>query len=308
MLEDRSYLAAVYNEEVHYFEDGEWKDIDNTLQWDPMLCVYRNTAGEAEVHFAENSGQDQLVLVERDGFSVSWNISPKTFESVQPELLDRKQLASMPDFLGDSLQSGETQSALKNDGAPDGLAAGDKGTSKADDSSDKEGVDSEESQPSRFQVQQADRPMQKRRSADNPQTPEEIKRYNMEQSAAPNVNSQGIYEEILPGIDVQYELMSNKVKENVILKNREAAGTPFVFTFQHPGLSASLEEDGSIRLFSRENPQETAFTFSVPYLYDNNGEMSSGVRYELSEGDNEDESVLSFALDQQWLTDRKSVV
>ena len=115
MLEDRSYLAAVYNEEVHYFEDGEWKDIDNTLQWDPMLCVYRNTAGEAEVHFAENSGQDQLVLVERDGFSVSWNISPKTFESVQPELLDRKQLASMPDFLGDSLQSGETQSALKKD-------------------------------------------------------------------------------------------------------------------------------------------------------------------------------------------------
>lgn len=43
------------------------------------------------------------------------------------------------------------------------------------------------------------------------------------------------------------------------------------------------------------------YTFAVPYLYDANDQHHAGVRYQVTPGEREEESILRFSLDQEWL-------
>ena len=51
LLSNGQRMLAVYPTAVHYEEDGEWKEIDNTLQREQRGSedVYRNTAGAWDV-------------------------------------------------------------------------------------------------------------------------------------------------------------------------------------------------------------------------------------------------------------------
>ena len=55
-------LATVYTHPVHYNEDGQWKEIDNTLV--ATTAGFRNTSGAWDVTFPQNMGCsfERLVL------------------------------------------------------------------------------------------------------------------------------------------------------------------------------------------------------------------------------------------------------
>lgn len=44
LMSDNSIQAVMYNEPVHYNENGEWKDIDNTLEYQKALMKMILTA------------------------------------------------------------------------------------------------------------------------------------------------------------------------------------------------------------------------------------------------------------------------
>ena len=76
--EDRAVEAVIYPYPVHYEENGEWKDIDNRLTLQTRADgtqVYTNQEGTYQVSFAINANSEELVRVEKDGYTISWRRS-----------------------------------------------------------------------------------------------------------------------------------------------------------------------------------------------------------------------------------------
>ena len=70
-------LAAVYTEPVHYTEDGEWKDIDNTLKAVSIkgIAGYTNTAGVWQVYFPQQLSGSNAISLTKDGYTVSFGMA-----------------------------------------------------------------------------------------------------------------------------------------------------------------------------------------------------------------------------------------
>ena len=99
--EDRAVEAVIYPYPVHYEENGEWKDIDNRLTLQTRADgtqVYTNQEGTYQVSFATNANSEELVKVEKDGYTISWRLSDRSVSSsaqiVTPENAAAAQNAS----------------------------------------------------------------------------------------------------------------------------------------------------------------------------------------------------------------------
>ena len=68
-------LATVYAEPVHYQEDGQWKEIDNTLV--ATTAGFRNTSGVWDVTFPQNMRGSNAVTIQKDGYTLSFYMSGK---------------------------------------------------------------------------------------------------------------------------------------------------------------------------------------------------------------------------------------
>lgn len=121
---------------------------------------------------------------------------------------------------------------------------------------------------------------------------------------APNADGRQVrYASVYPNIDLRYTLLTNGVKEDIIL----TAPTPvssFAFVLDAPGLSAAMQEDGSVHLATAE---ETVFEIPAPFMVDSapeddgDGVRSTDVRYELLTVAGQ--SVLAVIADPTWLAD-----
>ncbi|QHE50865.1 DNRLRE domain-containing protein [Pontibacillus sp. HMF3514] len=90
LKEDLTYEAAVYKKPVHYKENGEWKDIDNSLEEvmnSNNKTVFINKQNDYKVHLANNSNANKLVTIKKDGYEVSWSLNNtlNVKASVRPE-------------------------------------------------------------------------------------------------------------------------------------------------------------------------------------------------------------------------------
>ena len=96
-----------------------------------------------------------------------------------------------------------------------------------------------------------------------------------------------MYEDILPGVDLHYTIEGERIKENIRLKTKEAAGYPLKFHFKHNGMVMKKESDGSLGLYLEDQKREAAFKLEKPYMYDQNGEISEHVELLVESGDGE---------------------
>lgn len=118
-----------------------------------------------------------------------------------------------------------------------------------------------------------------------------------------NISSGTIqYEDILEGINLQYNIISNSIKENIILKDKEAIIQPIVFEFQTEKLKMEKIEDGRI-IFCEENKEEVLFFLDLPYMYDSKNEISKDIEMKLEEKNNK--YIVSIIPNKEWLEDEK---
>ncbi|MCL2254330.1 MAG: hypothetical protein FWC09_07775, partial [Lachnospiraceae bacterium] len=89
-----------------------------------------------------------------------------------------------------------------------------------------------------------------------------------------------LYEDVLPGVSLQYITLSNGVKENIIL-NQRADSYNYTFSLSLVGLKARLV-DNTIELYDQNDPAKIEYIFPAPFMYDNNGEQSTLVSYNLT--------------------------
>ena len=89
-----------------------------------------------------------------------------------------------------------------------------------------------------------------------------------------------MYSNIIPNVDLEYVLVNNKVKENIIVNKRQDAYV-YEFKLEVVGLYADLDMYGNI-VFYDSATNTSRYTIPAPYMYDGNGELSYNVSYSLS--------------------------
>ena len=111
---------------------------------------------------------------------------------------------------------------------------------------------------------------------ENPQSNNSRKFEDM--SVLNNLVSKAIYRDIYDGIDIEYILVGNNIKENIIVKEKQDSYT-FAFELELSKLSAELK-DGVI-ILSDFDSGEQVYEIPAPYMFDAKNEYSDSVEYSL---------------------------
>ncbi len=76
LKEDMSYEAVVYPTDVHYNEDGVWKEYDNTLvdEVEDNQSVLTNKQSNCKISISKNSSSKNLVKIKNGKYNISWGI------------------------------------------------------------------------------------------------------------------------------------------------------------------------------------------------------------------------------------------
>lgn len=106
------------------------------------------------------------------------------------------------------------------------------------------------------------------------------------------------YNNIEDGIDLEYEIYSNNLKESIIVNSKKDS---YVYSFELKlnKLTAVLNEDGSISLKDEETG-EAKYTMPAPFMFDNAGELSTDVSYTLTQN-GKYKYTLTVTADTEWI-------
>ena len=94
-----------------------------------------------------------------------------------------------------------------------------------------------------------------------------------------NISSSIVYKDILNGIDLEYIIISNHIKENIIV-NKPAETYSYTFTLALNGLTAELVSNEI--LLSDSETNEVVYNIPAPYMYDAADKYSYDVHYTLT--------------------------
>ena len=209
LLSDGSYMTAEYPQNIHYSENGEWKDYDNSLSDDSENAEFANRRSDFNIRFSKKSNGKKLVRVKKNGYEISWNY-----------------------------------------------------------------VDS-------------------RKSSAKAQATEA----STDKTVLNKLTSQVIYENIYKEIDLEYTVLPDSLKENVILKSSSAA-TEFETEYKANKLTPEQIDSKTIVLKSSNN--EIIYTISAPFMEDANGEVNEDVALTLKSVKN-NSFVVATSLNKGWL-------
>lgn len=121
---------------------------------------------------------------------------------------------------------------------------------------------------------------------------------NEKKTAVPKVISSVNYTDILQGVDLKYEVISESIKESIIIKDK-ITGPCFRFSIHAKGLRVILNEDNSITFFDEKDQSVSVLRFNAPFMIDNAGQTSHDIAVSLEEQKNGYTLILS--PNNEWL-------
>ena len=83
---------------------------------------------------------------------------------------------------------------------------------------------------------------------------------------ADNVVSGIKYAGIMPGTDLQYDIIGKKVKESIIVHNKQSIKEEYTFNINPEGLNVVLNDDNS--LYLKDEEDEIIFVIERPFMFD----------------------------------------
>ncbi|MBE6537813.1 MAG: hypothetical protein E7673_07705, partial [Ruminococcaceae bacterium] len=117
--------------------------------------------------------------------------------------------------------------------------------------------------------------------------------------------SRAVYEAAEGGVDIEYSIHNNKLKENIIIKER-ADSYCYFFDFSVKGLSMRLSADGKYVDFFKENSEAPEFRMPCPYMTDAEDKKSYDVYYDIEKADG-DGYILSVNASADWINKEDTV-
>ncbi len=107
-----------------------------------------------------------------------------------------------------------------------------------------------------------------------------------------------VYSNAWQNVDLEYVLVSNNVKENIIVK-APSAEYSYAFFLTLDGLVPELGDDGIV-ILKDKTTDKTVYYMPAPYMYDAEGETSYDVEYTLAEIKNGN-YILTVMADSEWI-------
>ncbi len=102
------------------------------------------------------------------------------------------------------------------------------------------------------------------------------------------------YNEVFPDTDLEYVITSSKIKESIIVNEKQDEYT-YQFTMDLGGLVPVPQENGSIHLKKSVKDKESVFVIEAPYMFDANEEISHNVVMTL------ENNILTVTADKEWI-------
>lgn len=267
LLSNGQRMLAVYPTAVHYQENGQWEEIDNTLRAERQngSTVYRNTAGAWDVALPAQMDARQAVSVEQDGYRLSFRFAGSLQRTPGTELYaaatDRAaEISSLPDSVtealplerGESIQTAEIRDAQAT-------------------------VDTVQAESSWDAMQRQIRPE--------------------------GMHSVVEYASIYENTDLKYDLTAEKLKESVIIRQKDEALLGYRYHLDSQGLRLALQEDNSILAYAADAGEDArpVYYMPAPFLVDENEAYCDDVQVRLLE--TAEGYDLYYLLPGEWMAD-----
>ncbi len=105
-----------------------------------------------------------------------------------------------------------------------------------------------------------------------------------------------VYPDILPGVDLQYDLMGQNIKETILV-NETQTSYAYDFNISLTGLTPAMQTDGSILLNNAQG--EAIYQIPTPYMTDAAGNYSDAVEYTVEQTTGG--IILTVTADADWI-------
>ncbi len=272
LLDNGQQLLMVYPTAVHYEEDGNWMEIDNTLKAELVdgVQMYSNTSGEWDVKLPQEISKDNAVHITKGENSLSFSFAGQL--SKETEL--KKAVQSSGLTLAPSL-SLEAEQSLEAE--------------KVIEKVEGENFEIENIKASRAQIQEFEID-----TAIDTQEDLTLKKINTA------VEYKSIYEDV----DLKYDLISNKLKESIIIDFKPESELAYKYVIETDNLVLQLQEDNSIHAYDKDDMKEPVFYMPAPFMVDSNNIFNSNVNVSLNEIETGYE--LIYTLPLEWLQDSET--
>ena len=132
------------------------------------------------------------------------------------------------------------------------------------------------------------------------QRPQNIEEFNSSIMSIENLSNSVMYENILNGIDLKYDIQSDTLKESIILNNKEAINNEITFNLDTGKLIAEVIDTKQIIIYdgTKEN---IVYVIDPMFMYDANQEYTDEVEVKLEKA--KKGYTLKIIPNKEWLTD-----
>ncbi len=273
-MDDGSYIAVQYGTPVHYEENGQWVDYDNTLRevstFDGEgVSHYTVTNGDSTRVFAANANAEALLIVQKGDYSLS--LTPVEEPDVEIPLVPSEPVAV--DRMGEKVPADtvENVASISTETTTD--------------------LSMEEIAPAPAAILSV--------ASDGGETFDDPV---LADAQPDKIYSALEYVDVINGANIRYENYANTIKESIIISEPQAA---YVYSFRMvtEELTPSLQEDGSILLISPEG--NAPYRIPAPYMFDSNNEYSYDAYYSLTPV--EDMWILTVTAETSWINAEERV-
>ena len=119
------------------------------------------------------------------------------------------------------------------------------------------------------------------------------------------LSSSVVYENILPGVDLEYVIDSLNIKENLIVKEKGNSYS-YSFSMKLNGMYAELDEDGNVLIYN-DDSGEIEYTIPAPVVFDSaSAHAPKGVAIYTLEADGK-KYTLTVTVDASWMNSEDRV-
>lgn len=266
------HMTSIYAGAVHYEENGEWKEIDNTLRLENKASgdFYINTAGRWQVSFPQNMTKEKGVTITKDGYELSFYLDGELYHTGQ-EIVDEAQEAEH--------ETEETTLEASIEIPPNEMQiAGDVYRLEPirNASATVEAIDMTEIR--------------------------DMERYD--EIISDKTVSRLRYSSIYENTDIVYDIDSARVKESIVMEKYNANLGGYRYILDVGEMIPRLTESNKIELYDAKE-QKIVMVMPRPYLVDDAGEHCFEVDVTLQEVNGK--YILTYTLPKEWLADEERV-
>ncbi|WP_052085817.1 DNRLRE domain-containing protein [Clostridium sp. HMP27] len=105
---------------------------------------------------------------------------------------------------------------------------------------------------------------------------------NEKKKIVKNTSSSVKFTEILEGVDLSYDILSDNVKENIII-NKPIENPTFKFNLYIKNLIPKLQKDKTIIFYDEKDSNKAVFMMNAPFMVDAKGEHSENIEITLEQ-------------------------